>query len=83
MWIQSMQYGFTHIYILYFSLKKRENKKSKNDADIMCAIKALPVIQKSCVPHCQILIQLTTHTMVRVNHVPYQRVFGNIYMITV
>ena len=41
----------------------------------MCGNTFITVIRKSCVPNCQLLLQLTTHTMVKVYHMPHQRFF--------
>ena len=58
MWIQSMQCGLPHIYILYYHQKiSKGNNRRKTDADIMSGNTPLPVNHKACVTHCHIMIQ--------------------------
>ena len=45
----------------------------------MCGNTQLIVIQKACVPHYHILIQLTTGTFSRVNTMKHQRATGKLF----
>ena len=64
-------------------LKRIEKKKKKTDADTMYGNTSLTVTQKACVPHYRLLLQLTTGTMSRVNHMTHQRSNGNVSVIVV
>ena len=51
------------------------------DFDTMCGNTFLPVNHEAYIPYCQKLKKLTTSDVVRLKHVPHQRVFGGIFMI--
>ena len=81
MWIQFMRCRFINIYNLFFwfhtkiAVNEKEIKK-KNDADIIYVNTLLQVTYKACVPHCQILLQWPTRSMLNVNQITPQRDFG-------
>ena len=58
-------------------------KKSTTDVDTMCGNTWIIVTQKSCVPHYQIILQLTTGNMASVKHMAHQRAVGKLCMIMV
>ena len=53
-------------------------KNRKTDANTMCDNTSFPFTQMACIPHCQIFLQWTTHTMIRVKQMQYQRIFGKL-----
>ena len=78
-------YFTLYSYFLFWrnKSKKQKNKIKKTDYDSMRGNTLIPFTHKACVSHCNMLLQWTTHTILRVKHIPHHRVFGKLFMIRV